>query len=56
MFEVNKLQFEAVFSSTPIDAVIRKPFTSSQLIEKIREFLGVVTQETTRRMYVHRRQ
>jgi DNA-binding NtrC family response regulator len=36
MFEVNKPEFEAVFPSTPIDAVIRKPFVPSQLIEKIR--------------------
>ena len=36
MFEVNKREFEAVFPSTPIDAVIRKPFVPSQLIEKIR--------------------
>lgn len=54
MFEVNKPEFEAVFPSTPIDAVIRKPFTPSQLVEKIRGFfLGTMTQETTRRMYVH---
>ncbi|HEU0144022.1 MAG TPA: response regulator [Nitrososphaera sp.] len=56
MFEVNKPQFESVFPSTPIDAVIRKPFTASQLVEKIRRFLGVVIQETTRHMYVHGRQ
>src|SRR5215217_2799572 len=40
MFEVNKPEFEAVFPSTPIDAVIRKPFTPSQLVEKIRGFLA----------------
>ncbi len=56
MFEVNKPEFEAVFPSTPIDAVIRKPFTASQLVEKIRRFLGVVIQETTRHMYVHGQQ
>lgn len=49
MFEVNKGEFEAVFPSTPIDGVIRKPFTSSQLVEKIRGFLGTMTQGTTRR-------
>lgn len=54
MFEVNKPEFEAVFPSTPIDAVIRKPFTPSQLVEKIRGFfLSTMTQGTTRRMYVH---
>ena len=53
MFEVNKPEFEAVFPSTPIDAVIRKPFTPSQLVEKIRGFLGTMTQGTTRRMDVH---
>ena len=56
MFEVNKPEFEAVFHSTPIDAVIRKPFTPSQLVEKIRGFLGKTTQGTTRkRMDVHGR-
>jgi DNA-binding NtrC family response regulator len=54
MFEVNKPEFEVVFPSTPIDAVIRKPFTPSQLVEKIRGFL-CTTQETTRRMYMHGR-
>jgi DNA-binding NtrC family response regulator len=38
MFEVNKREFEAVFPSTPIDDVIRKPFVPSQLVEKIRRF------------------
>ena len=55
MFEVNKPEFEAVFPSTPIDAVIRKPFTPSQLIEKIRGFSGTTTQGTRRRVYVHGR-
>jgi DNA-binding response OmpR family regulator len=49
MFEVNKGEFEAVFPSIPIDGVIRKPFTSSQLVEKIRGFLGTMAQETTGR-------
>ncbi len=53
MFEVNKPEFEVIFPSTPINAVIRKPFTASQLLEEIRGFLDVVIQETTRRMYVH---
>ena len=35
MFEVNKQEFEVVFSSTLIDGVIRKPFTPSHLVEKI---------------------
>ncbi len=39
MFEVNKPGFEAVFPSTPNDAVIRKPFTPSQLVEE-RGFFG----------------
>lgn len=47
MFEVNKREFEAVFPSTPIDDVIRKPFAPSQLVEKIRGFLGLVAQTTT---------
>lgn len=55
MFEVNKPEFEAVFPSTSIDVVIRKPFTSLQLVEKIREFLGMTTQGMTRRLYVHGR-
>lgn len=50
MFEVNKQEFEAVFPSTPIDGVIRKPFTPSQLVEKIRGFLGTMTQETAKRI------
>ena len=50
MFEVNKREFEAVFPSTPIDGVIRKPFTPSQLVEKIRGFLGTMTQETAKRI------
>jgi DNA-binding NtrC family response regulator len=29
MFEVSKPEFDAVFPSTPIDAVIRKPFVPS---------------------------
>lgn len=53
MFEVNKPEFEAVFPSTPIDAVIRKPFTPSQLVEKIRGFLGAIAQGTTRRVGMH---
>jgi DNA-binding NtrC family response regulator len=53
MFEVNKPEFEAVFPSTPIDEVIRKPFTPSQLLEKIRGLLGTLTQKTTRRMDTH---
>jgi hypothetical protein len=55
MFEVNKPEFEAVFPSTPIDAVIRKPFTPSQLVEKIRGLLGTMTQGMTIRMDVHGR-
>jgi DNA-binding NtrC family response regulator len=47
MFEVNKREFEAVFPSTPIDDVIRKPFVPSQLVEKIRGFLGLTAQTTT---------
>jgi CheY-like chemotaxis protein len=38
MFEVNKQEFEAVFPSTPIDGVIRKPFTPSHLVEKYEDF------------------
>ena len=53
MFEVNKPEFEAVFPSTPIDAVIRKPFTPSQLVEKIRGFLGAMAQGTTRRVGIY---
>jgi YesN/AraC family two-component response regulator len=53
MFEVSKPEFDAVFPSTPIDAVIRKPFVPSQLIEKIRGFLAPITQQKTRRMEVH---
>jgi two-component system OmpR family response regulator len=47
MFEVNKREFEAVFPSTPIDDVIRKPFAPSQLVGKIRGFLGLLAQTTT---------
>ena len=32
MFEVNKREFEAVFPSAPIGAVIRKPSTPSHLV------------------------
>jgi hypothetical protein len=39
MFEVNKRELEAVFPSTPLDAVIRKPFVPSQMIEEMRRFL-----------------
>jgi DNA-binding NtrC family response regulator len=53
MFEVNKPEFEAVFPSTPIDGVIRKPFTPSQLVEKIKGFLATMTQGTTGRMDSH---
>ena len=49
MFEVNKPEFEAVFPSTPIDGVIRKPFAPSQLVEKMRGFLSMMTQGTTTR-------
>jgi DNA-binding NtrC family response regulator len=52
MFEVNKREFEAVFPSAPIDAVIRKPFVPSQLMEKIRGFLAPMTQQKMRRMEV----
>ena len=54
MFEVNKPEFEAVFPSTPIDDVIRKPFTSSQLLDKIRGLLGTLSQKTARRMDMHK--
>lgn len=53
MFEVNKPEFEAVFPSTPIDDVIRKPFTSLQLLDKIRGLLGTLSQKTVRRMDMH---
>ncbi len=36
-FEVNKTEFDAVFPSTPVDKVMRKPFIISQLAEAIRE-------------------
>src|SRR5688500_12460891 len=49
MFEVNKPEFEAVFPSTPIDGVIRKPFTPSQLVEKINGFFATMAQGTTGR-------
>ena len=54
MFEVNKPEFEAVFPSTPIDDVIRKPFTSLQLLDKIRGLLGTLSQKTVRRMDMHK--
>src|ERR671910_612797 len=53
MFEVNKPKFQAVFPSTPIDGLIRKPFTPSQLVEKIKGFLATMTQCTTRHMDSH---
>jgi DNA-binding NtrC family response regulator len=53
MFEINKPEFEAVFPSTPIDGVIRKPFTPSQLVEKIKGFFATMTQGTTGRMDSH---
>ena len=36
-FDVNKSEFEAVFPSTPVDRVMRKPFVISQLAEAIKE-------------------
>lgn len=48
MFEANKQEFEAVFPSTPIDGVIRKPFTPSHVVEKIRGFLDTMAQGTTK--------
>ena len=36
-FDVNKAEFEAVFPSTPVDRVIRKPFVISELAEAIKE-------------------
>jgi DNA-binding NtrC family response regulator len=53
MFEVSKPEFEAVFPSTPIDDVIRKPFTSSQLLDKIRGLLATLSQKTARRIDIH---
>ena len=53
MFELNKPEFEAVFPSTPIDDVIRKPFTSSQLLDKIRALLGALSQKMARPMDMH---
>jgi DNA-binding NarL/FixJ family response regulator len=50
MFEVNKQEFEAIFLSAPIDGVIRKPSTPSHLVERIRGFLGTMSQRTTRRI------
>ena len=55
MFEVNKRELEAVFPSTPLDAVIRKPFVPSQMIEEMRRFLPPMTQQKMRRMKVHDR-
>ena len=40
MFEVDKRKFEAVFPSTPVDGVIRKPFTPSHLVEKNTRIFG----------------
>ena len=55
MFEVkNKREFEAVFPSIPIDGVIRTPFTPSHLVEKIRGFLGMMAQGTTRHIDGHK--
>jgi CheY-like chemotaxis protein len=54
MFELNQQKFEAVFPSTLIDGVIRKPFTPSHLVEKIRGFLGTMSQGTTRRIEEHK--
>jgi CheY-like chemotaxis protein len=36
-FDVNKTELEAVFPSTPVDKVMRKPFVISQLAEAIKE-------------------
>lgn len=36
-FDVNKTEFEAVFPSTPVDKIMRKPFVTSQLAEAIKE-------------------
>ena len=54
IFEVNKPEFEAVFPSIPIDGVIRTPFTPSHLVEKIRGFLGMMAQGTTRHIDGHK--
>ncbi len=36
-FEVNKPEFDAVFPSTHVDRIMRKPFVISQLADAIRE-------------------
>ena len=36
-FDVSKTEFEAVFPSTPVDKVMRKPFVISDLAEAIKE-------------------
>ena len=36
-FDVSKTEFEAVFPSTPVDKVMRKPFLISDLAEAIKE-------------------
>ena len=54
MFEVYKREFEAVFPSIPIDDVIRKPFTPSHLVGKIRGFFGHDAQRTTRHIDGHK--
>lgn len=58
MFEVNRPEFEAIFPSTPIDTVKRKPFTALQLLEKNKRIFGRgdSRDDETRRRYVHRRQ
>ncbi len=55
MFEVNEREFEAVFPSTRIDGVIRKPFSPSHLVEKMRGFLVTRAQGAPRRIDKHKR-
>jgi CheY-like chemotaxis protein len=42
-FEVNKLEFESVFPSTPVDSVMRKPFVPSKLAEMIEQLNSAKT-------------
>jgi two-component system response regulator ChvI len=42
-FDINRLEFEAVFPSTPVDKVMRKPFVMSELAEAIKEIYRTST-------------
>jgi FixJ family two-component response regulator len=43
-FDINKFEFSQVFPSTSVVELITKPFTTAQLIDTVRKYIGITEQ------------